>query len=94
MREFLKGLFSIGEHKVSTLVCSFMVLLGFVIYVFMISHTVDNNMTTIIITFILSIAGTNGVNTVSDLITTKSQLGTFITQNNNQSPQSNPQNQK
>ena len=72
--KFFKGLFSITENKVSTIATTFIVTLCFVIYVFLTTHTVDGNMTNIIITFIVTIAGTNGVNVISDVITVKNQL--------------------
>lgn len=91
MKEFLNGLFSIGEHKTSTLVCVFMALMGFVIYVFMNTHTIDGNVKDIIICFVLTIGGVNGLNSIGDIIKFKQQVGDLsqINQPQDQSNQNN-----
>lgn len=65
MREFLKNLFAISETRTSTLVFTFMVVLGFALQRYFVSGDFGENMKILLMTYI-SVIG--GVNVTSDLV--------------------------
>jgi hypothetical protein len=80
---FFKGFLAVGEEKVSTLVVCFAVTLGFALYMFLQTKTIDVNMCNLLIAFICSIAGINLPSSIGAVLTTIQQYKDTTTSSTN-----------
>ena len=66
--KFFKEMFSMDETKTSTIIITFVITLAFCLYSFFKTNKIDGNMLTLLLAFIGSIAGVNGINVISTAV--------------------------
>lgn len=92
MNNLFKQFFSINEGKTSTLIITFLLVLGFALSKYYIFSDINTNMKDIILTYIVTIGGVNAIPALTQLAqtfstkdTTSTTTTTSISNNDDQS---------